>query len=82
MNKCDICSREKAHGSDSCHELVGPSCHGPTGAQFVIQVFFRELRVDFVSIFVSRYIINIYYFSRIFNSEVKRTCYSHYGEEA
>lgn len=58
---------------------LGPVVMVPLELSLLFTFFFRELRVDFVSIFVSHHMINIYiFFPRIFRSEVERTCYSHH----
>lgn len=80
-----ICSIERELGVAGIHvmNLLDPgTCRDPTGAQSVIHfVVLREWRIDFVSIFVSHRIINIYCFPRIFNTVVEGTCYSRYRKE-
>lgn len=51
-------------------KLLDPVVMAPMelGLLFTFFFLFRELRVDFVSIFVSHDIINICYFPRIFSS--------------
>lgn len=60
---------------------LGPVVMVPLELSLLFTFFFKELSVGFVSIFVSHHVINIYYFPRIFYSEVERTCYSHHWEE-